>query len=64
MGRKKRCAYWINATSTPSVTVPRTTSIAAKPDHQAIATDDKQFDDRVVERIGQDGVFEGLHVLR
>ena len=40
IGRKKRCAYCMNATSTPSVTSIADHLVAAEPDTQAIAIAD------------------------
>ncbi len=62
MGRKKRCAYCMKATSTPSVTKPRSTWLPPNHTTQAIAIADKHFDDRVVDGVRHDRVLERVHV--
>ena len=63
MGRQKRCEYWMNMASTPMVTVPWSTPKPPRQMTSAMATDGEHIDRRVVERVGEDGVFEGDHVL-
>ncbi len=49
--------------STPIVTVPCEHAKAAAPDDQRDGDGGEQFDRGVVEGVGEDGVFEGDHVL-
>ncbi len=62
MGRKKRCAYCMNATSTPRVTSLRITWSAAEPDDARDRRRRQHFDHRVVHGVGHDRVFERVHV--
>ena len=63
MGRKKRCAYWMKAMSTPMVTAfvhPRLRP--ADPKNQRDCRGAEDFNRRVIERISHDPVLEGDHV--
>ena len=62
MGRQKRCEYMLNMASMPMVTVPERTPKPPRQMTRAMAIDGEDFDRRVVERVGKDGVFEGDHV--
>ena len=62
MGRKKRCAYCMNATSTPSVTKLRMTWFPPNQITHAMAIGGQHFDDRVVHGMRHDRVLEGVHV--
>ncbi len=62
IGRKNRCAYWINATSTPIETAPRSTP---RPPIQITMRDRdraENLDYRIVQRVGQDRILEGDQV--
>ena len=63
IGRKKRCAYCMKATSTPKRDGAAKDAHAAEPDDHGNGHAGKDFHHRVVERVGHDGVFEGVHVL-
>ena len=63
MGRQKRCEYWMNMASTPMVTAPWEHAEAAAPDDQRDGDGGEHLHRRIVERIGEDGVFKGHHVL-
>ena len=76
MGRKKRCAYWMKAMRTPSVTSPKMEwrsplpvrgvakhGVAAEPDDERDGGGAQELDDGVVECVGEDGVGPGLLVL-
>ncbi len=63
MGRQKRSEYWMNMFSTPMVTDAGEHAEAAAPDDQRNGDGGEQIDGRIVERVGEDGVFEGDHVL-
>jgi hypothetical protein len=62
MGRQKRCEYWMNMASTPMVTAPWSTPKPPRQMTSAMATEESNLDRRIVERVGEDGVFEGDHV--
>ena len=62
IGRKKRTAYWRNATSAPSVSVPRST---LAPPYQMISADDSaltDFDRRIEHRVVEDRLDVGVAV--
>ncbi len=76
MGRKKRCAYWMKAMRIPRVTEAKIEcakaigvagvaedGFAATPDDQSDGGGAEEFDDGVVERVGEDGVGPGLLVF-
>ena len=62
IGRQKRCEYMLKLASMPMVTDAGEHAEAAAPDDQRDGDGREQFNGRVVERIGEDRVFERDHV--
>ena len=63
IGRKKRCEYWRNATSAPSVSVPAEHPAAAVPDDQRRRERADGFDRRIEHGVVEDRLDVGVAVL-
>ena len=64
IGRKKRCEYWRNATSAPSVSVPSQHPAAAVPDDQRRRQRADHLDRRIEDRVVEDRLDVRVAVLR